>query len=52
VIIGVDGMKIFGLGDLLAYLEEYKKPGDTITLTIYRDGKILDVKLTLGAIPP
>ena len=51
VIIGVDGMKIFGLGDLLSYLEEYKRPGDEITLTIYREGKQLDVKLVLGAIP-
>ena len=51
VIIGVDGVKIFGLGDLLAYLEEHKRPGDQITLTIYRQGKAINVDLTLGAIP-
>ncbi|MCX8187194.1 MAG: trypsin-like peptidase domain-containing protein [Nitrososphaeria archaeon] len=50
VILGVDGMEIFGLGDLLAYLEEYKRPGDEITLTIYREGGKMDVKLVLGAI--
>ncbi|MEM2189262.1 MAG: trypsin-like peptidase domain-containing protein, partial [Nitrososphaerota archaeon] len=38
VILAVDGLKIFGIADLLAYLEEHKKPGDQITLTIYRDG--------------
>ncbi|MEM4497950.1 MAG: trypsin-like peptidase domain-containing protein, partial [Nitrososphaerota archaeon] len=36
VILAVDGLKIFGIADLLAYLEEHKKPGDQITLTIYR----------------
>ncbi|MCD6341356.1 MAG: PDZ domain-containing protein, partial [Thaumarchaeota archaeon] len=51
VIIGVDGMRIFGLGDLLAYLEEHKRPGDKITLTIYRQGTELNLELTLGAIP-
>ena len=52
VILAIDHIKIFGLADLLAYLEEYKRPGDKITLTIYRDGRIIDVDLVLGAIPP
>ena len=51
VILAVDGVKIFGIADLLAYLEDYKRPGDAITLTIYRGGKLVDVNLTLGAIP-
>ncbi|MEM2846991.1 MAG: trypsin-like peptidase domain-containing protein [Nitrososphaerota archaeon] len=52
VILAVDGLKIFGIADLLAYLEEHKKPGDQITLTIYRDGRLLNLSLTLGAFPP
>ena len=52
VILEVDGIKIFGIADLLAYLENNKRPGDTITLTIYRSGKIMHVDLRLGAIPP
>ena len=52
VILAVDGVKIFGIADLLAYLEDYKRPGDAITLTVYREGKLVDVNLTLGAIPP
>ncbi|MEM1976984.1 MAG: PDZ domain-containing protein, partial [Nitrososphaerota archaeon] len=52
VILAVDGLKIFGIADLLAYLEEHKKPGDQITLTIYRDGQLLNLSLTLGAFPP
>lgn len=52
VILEVDGIKIFGIADLLAYLEEHKRPGDTITLTVYRAGDLVSLKLTLGAIPP
>lgn len=52
VILAVDGLKIFGIADLLAYLEEHKKPGDQITLTIYRNGQLLNLSLTLGAFPP
>jgi S1-C subfamily serine protease len=52
VILAVDGIKIFGIADLLAYLEEHKKPGDQITLTIYRNGQLVNTSLTLGAFPP
>jgi len=52
VILAVDNIKIFGIADLLAYLEEHKAPGDQVVLTIYRDGKLLNVTLTLGAFPP
>jgi S1-C subfamily serine protease len=51
VILAVDGVKIFGIADLLAYLEEHKKPGDQVTLTIYRDGQLANISLTLGAFP-
>lgn len=51
VILAVDGSKIFGLADLLAYLEEHKKPGDQVTLTVYRDGELVNFSLTLGAFP-
>ncbi|MDW7986568.1 MAG: trypsin-like peptidase domain-containing protein [Nitrososphaerota archaeon] len=50
VIIGVDHIKVFGLSDLLSYIEEYKRPGDQITLKILRGGIEIDVSLILGAI--
>ncbi|MEM0079027.1 MAG: trypsin-like peptidase domain-containing protein [Nitrososphaerota archaeon] len=50
VIIGIDDVTVFGLADLLAYLEEYKRPGDTVTLKIIRSGAEVEVKLTLGSI--
>ncbi len=52
VILAVDGFKILGIADLLAYLEEHKKPGDQIILTVYRDGQLVNIPLTLGAFPP
>jgi len=51
VILAVNGVKIIGLADLLAYLEEYTKPGDRVTLTLFREGKLLDVNLELGGFP-
>ncbi len=50
VIIGVDNIVVFGLTDLLSYIEEYKRPGDTITLKILRDRIEMYINLTLGAI--
>ncbi len=52
VILAVDEVEIFGIADLLAYLEEHKRPGDAITLSVYRNGEVVKVNLTLGAIPP
>ena len=51
VIQGVDGVKVIGIEELLAYLEENVKPGDEITLTIYRAGKKMDISLVVGAFP-
>ena len=50
IILEVDGMKILGLADFLGYIEEHKRPGDSIMLTIYRDGEFIEVSLTLGAV--
>ena len=36
--------------ELIRYIRE-KKPGDTITLKLYRDNKFRDVKVTLGERP-
>mgnify|MGYP001772703222 FL=1 len=50
VIIGVDDIVVFGLSDLLSYIEENKRPGDTITLKIIRGNTEMNITLTLGAI--
>jgi len=52
VIVGVDGVSVRKLNDLVVYTERNKRPGDHVTLTIIRSGQQLGVDLTLGERPP
>ncbi len=47
VIVAVDGQKISSQLDF-SLLLNHKRPGNTITVTVYRGGKKLDVQATLG----
>ncbi len=51
LIIAVDDRPVIVYGDLIAYIFTNKSPGDLITLTIVRDGKEMEVPLTLGKRP-
>jgi len=51
VIIGIDGVPVHSMDDLLTYLVERTSPGDVITLTVIRDGKRIMLTLTLGERP-
>jgi 2-alkenal reductase len=51
LIIAIDGQPVRTFGDLLAYLINYKSPGDTVLLTILRDDQELEVELTLDKRP-
>jgi S1-C subfamily serine protease len=51
IITAVDGHNIIKIEDLNSYLEEQKKVGDKITLTIYRNGQFLDLETTLQERP-
>jgi S1-C subfamily serine protease len=51
VIVAVDGQPVQEFDDLIAYLARSTEVGQTITLTVLRDGKEQAVKLTLGARP-
>ena len=51
VIIAVDGHPVKRFDDLLVYLEYNTSPGDTVTLTVLRNGKKKEIKLTLGKRP-
>ena len=46
-IIAVDGRKVRTFDDLMSYVET-KKAGDTVRILLVRDGKELDLPLTLG----
>lgn len=47
LIIAIDGVDIKSFGEMLTYLVTNKKPGDTVVLTILRDGERMEVPLTL-----
>ena len=51
LIVGIDGMEVLQFDFLLKYLINNKGPGDTVLLTVFRDGQELDLEMTLGKRP-
>ena len=51
LIIAMDGKPIKNFDELITYLINHKAPGDTVTLTVLRDGKQLDLPLLLTKRP-
>jgi len=51
VILSVDGTEVRQVNDLLTHLQREKNVGDTMNLEISRDGKIINIILTLEARP-
>ncbi len=51
IITSIDGHTINSFEDLGAYLFLNTKPGDTITLSVLRNGKEQSVQVTLGTLP-
>jgi S1-C subfamily serine protease len=52
VIVAMDGQRIPLLGALSSFLALNTRPGDTIPVTVIRDGERTTVDLTLGVRPP
>jgi S1-C subfamily serine protease len=48
IIVAIDGKAIVTRNDLLLALEENHTPGDTVTISIERDGQLIDVPVKLG----
>jgi S1-C subfamily serine protease len=48
IIIALDGTKITGIDDLSTFLEEHTLPGQTIDVTIIRNGQSMTLSLKLG----
>jgi 2-alkenal reductase len=51
LITAIDGQKIMTFGDLLKYLINNRKPGDTITLTVLRNGSEEEIEMKLESRP-
>lgn len=50
-IIAIDGIRVRNFDEFLTYLVMNKRPGETVTLTIVRDGKQMDVQVKLDRRP-
>jgi S1-C subfamily serine protease len=51
IITAIDGQPIDTFDELLSYLTTHKSPGDTVVLTVLRDGQPTDVTVTLEKRP-
>jgi S1-C subfamily serine protease len=51
VILAADGKDVSTLEGLAGYLDENKKPGDSVELTVVRDGKQMPVQVELAEWP-
>ncbi len=51
LIVAIDGQPVRHFGDLIGYLTTKIKPGDTVTLTVLRDGERLDIPVTVSERP-
>ncbi len=51
LITAIDGKSVRTFDELISYLVTNKSPGDTVVLTLIRDGQSQDITITLGARP-
>jgi S1-C subfamily serine protease len=51
VIISIDNTTVRKIDDLLGYLEESTAVGQTVTLTVWRDGQTMEIDVTLAPRP-
>jgi serine protease Do len=51
IIMNVDDQRVNKTDDLLSYIETNKQVGDTVTMTILRDGNLIEIDLVLGSRP-
>lgn len=49
LITAIDGRTVRAFSDLLSFLINNTRPGDTVTLTVLRDGQAIDIDVTLEA---
>lgn len=52
IVVAVDGHPVSTTGELRGYIENNKRPGETVTLSIVRNGQPMEVPVTLGERAP
>ncbi len=51
IITAIDGRPALRSDDLITYIDQHKSIGDDVTFTVYRDGRTMDLKVTLAPRP-
>jgi S1-C subfamily serine protease len=51
VILSIDDKAVRKIDDMLGYLQQATEVGQTVRLTVWRDGQIIEIDVTLGARP-
>lgn len=51
LVVAIDGTQVRAFSDLLSYLLNHTSVGETVTLTVLRDGERIDIPVTLEARP-
>ena len=51
LVTAIDGRPVRSFDELISYLVTNKSPGDTVVLTVLRDGQSVDITVTTGARP-
>jgi 2-alkenal reductase len=51
LITAIDGQPVTSFDEMLSYLVTNKSPGDSVVLTVLRDGHPVDITVTLGTRP-
>ena len=52
VIIAINGTPVVSVDSLTSYMEANVLPGQTVVLTVVRNGSIINVPVVVGARPP
>jgi S1-C subfamily serine protease len=51
VVLAINDRDVRKIDDMLGYLQQATQVGETVTLTVWRDGQIIEIDVTLGARP-
>src|SRR3712207_6988161 len=51
VVLAINDRDVRKIDDVLGYLQQATQVGETVTLTVWRDGQIIQINVTLGARP-
>ncbi|MEN8242655.1 MAG: trypsin-like peptidase domain-containing protein [Chloroflexota bacterium] len=51
VILEIDGVEVLDFSTMISYLFNFASPGDTVELTVFREGELITVEMVIGARP-